>query len=309
MKANYFKVGLFVLVAVTVLATGVVILGAGYIGRSVVYFETYFNESVSGLTVGSIVELRGVRVGEVKEIGFLREVYDLPAGDPNARGVVRVVFAAYLSRGSRMLPTEYSSRWLRGVDRGLRIRLSSNIITGQAILEGTYVDPNRFPPLKPTWQPRRPYIPAIQSELTGIKDSVDRVLTKLEELDVNGLVSTTKTLMISLNKTVSEANVPVLSEEAQALFAELRDTNRQVQVLLKGPPDLVGQNIPQAVVRLNEALNRINSLLIAERPQMDAVMRNLTEVAANLKELSETLKASPSDLIRSTPPPKMEPFK
>lgn len=312
MKANYFKVGIFVLVAVALLVSGIVILGAGYIGRSVVYFETYFDESVSGLTIGSAVELRGVRLGEVKQIGFLREYYDLP-GEPNGRAVsgryVRVVFAAYPQRGSKDSPTEYIGRWIRGVDRGLRIRLSSNIITGQAILEGTYVDPNRFPPIKPTWTPQYTYIPAVQSELTSLKDSIDSILNQLQKLDVTGLVSTTKTLMVSLNKTVSEANIPVLSDEAKTLFAELRETNRQLQVLLKGPPDVVGQSIPQAVIRLNDAIDRINALLVAERPQMDMVMTDLVEVATNLKELTETLKASPSELIHGTPPPRMEPFK
>ena len=312
MKTNYFKVGIFVLVAVALLVSGIVILGAGYIGRSVVHFETYFDESVSGLTVGSAVELRGVRVGEVKQIGFLREYYDLPA-EPNERGLsgryVRVVFATYPQRASKDTTSEYVARWLRRVDRGLRIRLSSNIITGQAILEGTYVDPNRFPPIQPTWQPRYPYLPAMPSELTNLKDSIDRILTKLQELDVGGLVSTTKTLMTSLNKTVSEANIPVLTDEAQGLFTELRETNKQLLVLVKGPPELVGQNIPQAVIHLNEALDRINALLVAERPQVDMVMTNLVEVAANLKELAETLKYSPSELIRSTPPPKTEAFK
>jgi hypothetical protein len=195
------------------------------------------------------------------------------------------------------------------VDRGLRVRLSSNIITGQAILAGTYADPNRFPPIVATWKPLYAYIPSMPSELTSMKDSINSILAKLDELDVTGLVSTTKTLMVSLNNTVNDANIPVLSNEAKSLFAELRDTNKQLQALVKGPPELTGQNIPQAVIRLNEAIGRINALLIAERPQVDMVMTNLVEVSTNLKELSETLKYSPSELIRSTPPPKTEAFK
>jgi paraquat-inducible protein B len=309
MKANYFKVGLFVLVALAILVAAVVVLGAGYIGRTVVYFETYFDESVSGLAVGSIVEVRGVRLGEVREISFLREVYDIPAGDPNARGVVRVVFAVYPAREGNRPPAEFTSQWLRAVGRGLRVRLSSNIITGQAILEGTYVDPNRFPPLRPTWEPRHPYIPAIQSELTTIKDSVDRVLTKLEQLDVNNLVTTTRNLMLSLTKAVGQADVPALSEQARALFGELRDTNKRLLILVTGSPELSGQNIPEVIKRVNEAMDRVNAALAAGRPQMDTILTNLSEVSVNLKDLTETLRANPSELIRSTPPPKTEPFK
>jgi phospholipid/cholesterol/gamma-HCH transport system substrate-binding protein len=312
MKTNYFKIGIFVLFGLGLLGTGIVILGAGYLGRSVYYFETYFDESISGLTVGSVVEVRGVRMGEVKEIGFLRDAYDL-AVEPNERSLsgryIRVVFATYPQKGSREPLDEYVADWLRRANRGLRVRLSSNIITGQAILEGTYVDPNRFQPIKPTWTPRYPYIPSMPSELTNIKDSIDRILTQLQVLDVNGLVSTTKNLMVTINKTVGEANVPALSEQAKALFAELRETNKELQELFKGPPNLVSQNIPQAVIRLNDAIGRINAMLVAERPQIDVVMSNLIEVAANLKELTETLKHSPSELIRSTPPPQTEAFK
>jgi ABC-type transporter Mla subunit MlaD len=312
MKANYFKVGIFVLVAAAILVTGIVVLGAGYIGRRVAYFETYFDESVSGLTVGSAVELRGVRLGEVKQIGFLRDVYELPT-EPNAQGVpgryIRVVFAAFPQRGSKLSTNEYIGRWTRGVERGLRVRLSSNIITGQAILEGTYVDPNRFPPIVPGWAPQHAYIPSMPSELTSLKDSIQSILAKLQELDVSGLVSTTKTLMTSLNHTVNDANIPVLSEQAKTLFTELRETNKELLALVKGPPELVGQNVPQAVIRLNDAIEHINALLTAERPQVDMVMTNLVEVSTNLKELTETLKYSPSELIRSTPPPKTEAFR
>ena len=123
MKTNYFKVGIFVLAALAVFIAGVVILGAGLIGRSEVRFETYFDESVSGLTVGSAVELRGVRVGEVVQIGFLRDMYEL-SSEPNERRaagrLVRVVYTAFPQRAPRVSMTEYIARWKRGVDRGLR---------------------------------------------------------------------------------------------------------------------------------------------------------------------------------------------
>ncbi len=312
MKANYFKVGIFVLAALAVLVVGVVLIGAGYIGRSVAHFETYFDESVSGLTVGSAVELRGVRVGEVSRISFLRDVYELP-GEPNQRGTagryVRVVFAAYPQHGSKLSLDEYVARWLRGVERGLRVRLSSNIITGQAILEGTYVDPNRYPPFKLTWTPEYPYIPSVPSELTSIKDSINNILAQLTKLDVTGMVSTTRTLMTTLNRAVSEANVPQVSDEAKALFTELRETNKRLLFLVTGSSQMSGENIPQVLASVKEAIGRIDALLVSERPQMDAVITNLLEVSTNLKELSETLKANPAELLRSSPPPKTEPFK
>ena len=93
------------------------------------------------------------------------------------------------------------------------------------------------------------------------------------------------------------------------MFTELRDTNRRLLVLVTGSPELSGQNVPEVLKRLNEAMDRINAALAAGRPQLDTVLTNLAEVSANLKDLTETLRANPSELIRSTPPPKTEPFK
>ena len=313
MKANYFKVGVFVLVAMTLFVTGVVVLGAGLIGREEIRFETYFNESVSGLTVGSAVELRGVRVGEVTKIGFVSDMSSYYPREPRERTgagrIVRVVFAVFPESSRNMSKQEYIARWERGVTRGLRVRLSSNIITGQAVLEGTYVDPNRYSPMKIDWKPEYPYVPSVPSELRTLKDSVDDILRKMQELDVTGVVTATKSLLVSLNTAVGDANVPAITAEIQALLTEARQTNHDLHELLKGPPDLVAHNIPRVVIHLDEVLKRLDILLATQSPQVDLVLANLLEVSANLKELTEILKAQPSQLLNSTPPPRTEAFK
>jgi paraquat-inducible protein B len=74
-QANYFKIGLFVIGATIALVFLLVMLGAGRIFQSKILMETYFNESVQGLEVGSKVKYRGVIVGEVKSIGFTYTKY------------------------------------------------------------------------------------------------------------------------------------------------------------------------------------------------------------------------------------------
>ena len=69
-QANFFKIGLFVIGAAVALVFLLVLLGAGRLFQSKIVMETYFNESVQGLELGSKVKYRGVIVGEVKSIGF-----------------------------------------------------------------------------------------------------------------------------------------------------------------------------------------------------------------------------------------------
>src|SRR6185369_10194716 len=70
MKANYFKLGLFVILALTSLVILLIVIGSGRAFQQKITIETYFNESVQGLDVGSKVKYRGVVIGEVTKITF-----------------------------------------------------------------------------------------------------------------------------------------------------------------------------------------------------------------------------------------------
>ena len=76
-RANFFKIGLFVIGATAALVVLLVLLGAGKLFQTKIVMETYFNESVQGLELGSKVKYRGVIVGEVKSIGFTYTRYQL----------------------------------------------------------------------------------------------------------------------------------------------------------------------------------------------------------------------------------------
>ena len=74
-KASYFKIGLFIIVGTIIGAIGVVALGVGTIFQKKVLVETYIDESVQGLDVGSSVKFRGVQVGKVETISLTSAEY------------------------------------------------------------------------------------------------------------------------------------------------------------------------------------------------------------------------------------------
>ena len=53
LKANYFKLGLFVIGAIVAGVVVLVIIGSGRWFQPKLTIETYFNESVQGLDIGS----------------------------------------------------------------------------------------------------------------------------------------------------------------------------------------------------------------------------------------------------------------
>lgn len=264
MKANYFKVGVFVIGAVVLIVTAMVVLGAGLVGREEIYFETYFDESVSGLAVGSSVELRGVRIGEVTQIGFVSDTNDIRAasGDHHRPGrYVRVVFAVS-SKHLTELPVEaHVTRLEKGIAHGLRMRLSSNIITGQAFLEGTYVDTQRYPVMEVTWTPKYVYLPSIPSELTTLKDSIDKIFYRLEELDVEGLAKSMENLFVSLDQAVADARIDEISRAFRGAMTELQTKLDDLQI------EEISVAVQKVLASVDQAIADANVPAVSEEVQ------------------------------------------
>ncbi len=358
-KPGYFKIGLFVIAAGVLILAAVVVFGSGLFAREKIYFETYFDESISGLSVGSPVELRGVRIGQVEKIAFIHDEYKLSvqtSETPKYEHYV-MVLCSVLRENLPAISDEHRVAHLEAMfTRGLRVRLSSNLLTGQACLQADYLDPDRFKVLEIGWKPRHLYVSSAPGEFTTLKESVDKVLFRLQELDIDKLVATVESVLVSLetaitdarigdiskdvrtlladarkqvndldtrkislaaqrtiasaDRALADANVPALSRDLQSLIAEVRRTNGNLQKLLTSPKPISGpSNLPEMVARLNKTLGRIDKLISTETPQIEIILANFKEISDNMKDLTESLKRRPSDLLLSKPPPQSEVFK
>ncbi len=279
-KPNYFKIGLFVIAGSVLILTAVVVLGAGLFQQDKAYFETYFDESISGLSEGSHVEFRGVRIGVVEEISFIGDEYDVlgpPAGISKYERYV-IVLCSVPRENLPGVSYEQRVSYLENmVSRGLRIRLTSNILTGQAYLQADFLDPDRFQTLDIGWQPEHLYIPSAPSELMTLKDSVDKVLYRLQEIDVDKLVVAVENVLASLDTAIANAQVGDISKEARELLAEAR---KQIEKLDTEKLSLSAQqtltSVDRAVADANvPALSREIQNLIVEVRQTNANLQKL----------------------------------
>ena len=114
-KATYFKIGLFIIVGTILGAIGVVALGVGTIFQKKILVETYIDESVQGLDVGSSVKFRGVQVGKVEAISLTSAEY------PTKR---RYVLVRIGLTTKIFLADAGSPSFLAEVEKGLRLRLA-----------------------------------------------------------------------------------------------------------------------------------------------------------------------------------------
>ena len=144
LKANYFKLGLFVVGAFIAGVIVIVVIGSGRWFQPRLSIETYFNESVQGLDVGSKLKYRGVVIGEVKSIGFTYNKYqqDKPMQQRARYVLVEAQIQPRLLGGRAGAGdlTEQKSADLE-IERGLRMRLAPQGITGTSYLEIDYVEP------------------------------------------------------------------------------------------------------------------------------------------------------------------------
>ncbi|MCX5644156.1 MAG: MlaD family protein [Phycisphaerae bacterium] len=254
-KPHYFRIGLFVLAALTLIVVAIILFGAGLFAPEKLHVESYFADSITGLSVGSPLEFRGVQVGQVEQIGFVGSEYSL---DPNtAAGArfascVRVVSGVLRSKLPEPSYPHAEALLSRMVDQGLRVRVSSNLLTQQAYLEADLLDPNRFPAEPVPWQSKYPVIPSAPGEFTTMKDSIDKILTQLQGIDAKGLSNSLEKVFTALNTAITEADIAQLSRDAHGL---LRISQQKVEALEMAK---INASAQQFLASLNQAVDEAN---------------------------------------------------
>jgi paraquat-inducible protein B len=281
-------------------------------------------------------------MGQVEKIVFAGDYYNIPRDSEEyfTSGGMVLVLASFDTefRPPDMTMEEMDKSVETVTSLGFRLRLASNILTGQAFLQGEYLDPNLYPVIEVPWKPQNYYISSAQSELTTMKQYVDNILRQLEQINTKRIGNLIDQLLVSVNQAISDANVPAISNEIKGLVAsadrfvdntdktvtdinmpavmnnfqtlllEVRQTNQHIQELIEKPEKIESQmaNIAVMINNLNTTLSRIDRLVINQSPKVDQALSDLRDVSADIKEIIGDLKKDPSQLIFSPSPPKSE---
>ncbi|MCK4958127.1 MAG: MCE family protein [Planctomycetes bacterium] len=302
-KTHHFKLGLFVICTVLMLIAGIIVLSARLFVQDTLLLETYIDESVQGLSVGSPVMQRGVQIGSVKTITFVPGEYDMQYGSTEfftyskyvmvIMAIDRSTFPDILEPGDIRLITK---QWIAN---GLRLKLSYQGITGIAYVEADYVDdPQRYEPMKITWKPRNLYIPSMPSIFRSFTQSIDGIFETLNGIDFEELAVTLDETLVSIKQLIADAQVAETREDLAGLMADLRETNKYVQGLMDESKGLDGGvNIPDAIAQFSRTLKRIEQFVTAQQSEVEDIMANLRIASGNLRNMTETLKRHPSQLL------------
>ncbi len=308
-KSNNLKIGVFVLIALALFIAGLLAFGAKSYFTPKTRFETAIPGEVSGLSVGSGVQLRGVPVGKVTGITFSWVLYP-----KSTAGLIIVQFE--VDTGQLPLPPgmDMRSAVKESVEKGLRAIVKGQGITGTSILALEKLNPANNPPLKLDYTPDDIYIPSAPGAFSRMLDSIEKSLENFQHLDFASIgqgVTNALGGVRQLSDKLDALDLQGLSTNANALLVEikgtaakLQDAVGQVQETIKGMKlDTVTQNanglisgLQDTNVKLQKVLDKVGAV------PMEQTVAELQETLQTLNGVLLELKQYPSGFFLGEPP-------
>jgi paraquat-inducible protein B len=338
--ANPKLIGAFVLGAVALIIGGVIVLGGGKVFQRRTPIVMFFQGSVSGLSVGSVVNFRGVRVGQVTNV-FIRYQPD------GSMPLIIPVFAELTTDNVQVVgmpshetsPGRATGENLRElVDRGLRAQLAlPSLVTGAAMVS---LD---FFPASPAeflnTYPERVEIPTVPSTLQEVQSTLQAVYQKISQLPLDELVEDTRNVVKGANRLVNDPQVvqavgnasramvdlqqatrtldsrigPLISSletTSDAATRTLRSTQDAIARLQAGADEIMKQTdatmqaAQKALAQADRTLKAGNAVLEpggTVNYEVVSALREVASAARSLRDLSDQLQRSPNSLLFGRP--------
>ena len=228
--AHYSKIGFAVLIAAAATVATLIWLGGLGEGDDPLYAETYYERSVSGLSVGSPVNFRGVTIGKVAVIDFVGNYYDV-VGKDNSRIYIKLAIdrkTLGIAEDEGYNPEELIAKLVDEV--GLRATVTASGITGLSRIECDYF-PDAPPPPKLSWTPRGVYIPAKMSLLEDFSSAATRVMNQINAMDFAAVWSNINATVEQVSESTRSART--LLDARRSEIGEIVDSASEAMSSLK----------------------------------------------------------------------------
>lgn len=313
LHTNYYKIGLFVIVSFLVLAVAIVAFSGSFQER--LECETFFDQSVQGLSEGSDVKFRGFKVGQVSKIGLSK------LRDRTGNQLVHVSFNIdpEVMLGDDGDIDEQARAFLQAeVGRGLRAYLTFQGVTGSVFIDLDYTDPEKYISANPHGEQlerKAVFIPNAPAKVVEAGESLARIVKSLETVDFGGISGDLKTLIASINVVVQGLEKNNLSGDLHLLITEIRQAANQVSSLVKSIEQNISADetkamateLKETIRQMRLTLKRTEQLLSSSQSNLPQAVENLRIVSENLRELSDMAKRYPSQILFGDPPKEIKP--
>lgn len=317
------RVGIFVLAGLASLLALIFFLSGTALHPGIPY-ETYFQESVQGLDVGTDVKFRGVTIGKVTDVGLVTAEY--PPSDPHAEDAkvyqqVVVRFEINPAKIGKVSNVETA------VAHGLRVQIAPQGITGLANVELSFVNPQQYPAEQVPWRANSTVIPSMPSTLNQVQDAVQKVLSALSNAhldqmateiasltsaldqeittgDAHQALANASTLLASLNTSIKAADLPATT----AAVRNLADGPHTTQILTQLDETTkalakTSAQLPALIAASQGTVNQAGETTADLQAQLGPVLRDLRMTTQNLSDLTAQLSRNPASAILAPAPP------
>lgn len=285
---NYFKLGLFVIFVVCAAIATAIALGAQSIKKTTVKHHTYFNESVQGLEVGSPVKFRGVTIGFVSQIEI--------APDHRHVDVVEELDTEDIKRLGLAEKAQGVASARFNVPPDLRAQLGSQGITGVKYISIDFFEKKSNPVQELPFSVPENHIPAAQSMMKNLEDTIAKAMEKLPELvdAVVAIMSRIDRMVAQLEKDdVTGKASQTLSHADQALSALNATIVKLDRAELPEKAAATLDGVTKALARMNNVLDRVDGedgLLASVRRASDSFGALGKGAGGTTRELEHTLR-------------------
>lgn len=330
-KVSPTVVGIFVLGAMLLGIIALLSFGSFNFLTKPQRFMVYFDESVSGLDLGSPVKFRGVRVGRVSQVSV---TYD--AATQNSVVAVMCEFNRNILTDPEGDPIELADRGELEelIAAGLRAELGIlGLATGLLYVELDMKDPDLYPvPERDLVPVNFAIIPTAPSAISEFQASLGEILNNIKDVDIaglakemHGLLSDTRTQIQNLDTTeisteltatarafreIAESpKVPSILDNLDGALADLRSTLNQIDNSIQPTAEeltLTLQRLRQNLDSLEDATNNASRFIAAQNglgSEAADALRQLGEAARAVGRLADYLERNPNALLTGRRPP------
>lgn len=306
-------IGAFVVGALLLAVTAVVLIGSGRYFHRTYAFVLYFPGSVNGLRVGAPVKFRGVEIGSVQDIRLQlkrdQSVFRIPV-------IIGIDPEKITSLGGSETILNSPAEYRRAIRAGLRGQLQTeSFVTGVLFVALEYFpgSPATLVQLSASRKFRYREIPTEPSSTEKARMAVTEVLTKLAASDLEGLVDSARQAISDVHQLVTSPDLKLTIRSLGDVAGRLGEAAGHVSHLAIGLDSNVSgltQDLRQTSVKATAMIDQAGKVLqhtdatINDSPVMYELTRTLQEVSAaarSVRLLTGYMERNPSAMIFGRP--------
>ncbi len=271
-KINPALVGVFVLGALALGVAALLTFGGVNFFSKPQRFVVSFDETIHGLDLGSVVKVRGVRVGRVVDLNVH---FDTKKKSSRVVVICELTRNVVVNEDGAEIDLSNRAQLEDMVKRGLRAQLGvQGLATGLLYVELTFEDPEIYPLGELVAGGKHLEVPSIPSSMAEAYASAMQILSNLKKIDFPGLEKDVRALLVDTRKQINAVDLT-------AVTAEWAKAGKSVTALTESP------EIKQTLVNLNTAIDALKATMAGVDKQVGPAGEQL---AAVLEQAKGTLK-------------------